>query len=603
MFGLPEVEYNVPMNEHEIRQFAEKWYYMGRNALNDFGDPNFGRNIGSSIALASEVDPRYAGQFTIKLSDKIDTAYIELDTRTIVVSTSYLAPETYRKRYGTDEKLEQLAIALINGTIIHEALHSRYTDLKLKTIPDFVKTVDYPLWEELSTEYGSQVVCFAFNIIEDLYIEAQLEGPLATWLQAASDILFPKDQLDDTPEELTEWGDVLNLAVQYKNRLNRGHEAFKTLPTQALNALRTAALHGKQDLKFRVKLVEKFLKAFDIDKIGEGEALASGAEKGQEGTSRETGQMLDDAEADEALVEIVAEMMDEAQEERNKRDSTKDEIVEIAGYTTRMWKPEMVDIMDNSYLESYMSIYPEPIATQDWSFLTELIAKRVPQRSPGRARTSGRLVKNRLHRIATDGKIFAKMDTQREILKRMEVIINLDMSGSTTGPLAFEMLKSVKSMSLALRKARISHSVYGHTSHSKLASGPICYRIFSYDMKTTDHNWEDRFHNARKVYMGSNFDGIVLEQLANEFTGKPAERYILTLSDGQPSGTAYNGAGATEHTIQAVAKVRKMGIKVISISVVRHVVRNNDHIYGSDWNVDVSNNIEQGFKRLMRKLV
>ena len=236
--------------------------------------------------------------------------------------------------------------------------------------------------------------------------------------------------------------------------------------------------------------------------------------------------------------------------------------------------------------------------TFDATFVKELVAKRTINRVPGMARKSGSvMVKSRLHRIATDGKVFAKRDSEKKTLKRVEVIINIDMSSSTHGRIFNGELTAAYEMAKALRRARIPFSVFGHTS--KGHDDPKIYHIFSYDMKVTNVDLEERFEMASRIKLSQNFDGVVIDYLSEKFTGRDANRFMINLSDGEPAAPSYYGNAAETHTMKMIARARRKGIVVMSISVVGSVVGSNDRIYGSKWNLDASSDLVGKFKRLM----
>ena len=93
------------------------------------------------------------------------------------------------------------------------------------------------------------------------------------------------------------------------------------------------------------------------------------------------------------------------------------------------------------------------------------------------------------------------------------------------------------------------------------------------------------------------------KKLTEKFTEKDSARYIINLSDGQPTGPGYRGKVAAKHTKEVIAKARKAAINVFAISGVGGVVRANDEIYGSDYNVDASGSVAREFKALMKKLI
>src|SRR5690606_26466086 len=267
--------------------------------------------------------------------------------------------------------------------------------------------------------------------------------------------------------------------------------------------------------------------------------------------------------------------------------------------------PTEADVMDLPV----RSIRVWPTVSQDYGFMRDLVAMRTINRVPGEARDRGSvMVKTRLHRIATDGKIYAKYDADRQRAFRIEIIILIDFSGSTSGKTINAEVGAAKEISKVLRSANIAHSVYGHTSHERHEEGryietPLLFHIFSHDMSQTNTDWEARFERARTVYLSENYDGVILDKLGEKFTGRRAARYIINLSDGRPAAPGYSGHDANEHTRRMINKLREHGIGVFAISVVKSVVVDNDRIYGSDYNLDASRDLPSQFRGLVKRLV
>ena len=331
---------------------------------------------------------------------------------------------------------------------------------------------------------------------------------------------------------------------------------------------------------------------------GEGETSPSGPSGPNPDASEAVSKILEEIKVDADKAGEISKEVEEASTEVTK-DESRTESVEIDGYTLKWNKLVERDILDRGL---YLGGSANPECKIDFKFLKNLQAIRTANRTPGAARKSGSvMVKSRLTRIATDGKIFAKNDAERKTLKRIEVIINVDFSGSTIGSVINNELGSAMAMSKILRQARIAHSVYGHTS---LPDGvtPILYHIFSYDMKTTNHDFDKRFELARRIKLIQYFDGVVIKRLGEKFTGRQASRFLINLSDGEPAAPGYMGYEADKHTKGEIETLRRRGIAVFAISVVGHVVSANDGIYGKDFNIDGSRNTSAQFQRLIQKI-
>jgi hypothetical protein len=614
------------MNEVEIKDYSEEWYTMGRSFLPPFESEQFARLAGQAQAFVHKVAGATDTSLTVKAAD---TAYVNLETNEIVIPSKYFSSEFYTKRFENgDEKTENLAIALVNGSVIHEALHVAHTNAK-----DIQKALmldsRYYTFKKI---FGLSVMAPAFNIMEDIYIEARVPEVLATFLQATSDIIFTEEGLSKIGS-ISDLTNYLNLACYYKNKGLRDNEAFGQFSVEQIQILERLGKGLKMDkIEARVAMTYNFLQLWldqketeeddsSDDNSEESESGQGGSESGESesgesddsepsneyeaefgkmGGSKELGELLDkidelDEETIEAIAKEVAEAVAEEQEDWKPKKVWDDE------HGSCWWnRPVVLDVMDMKALGNKVN----PVKANNYDFIKDLAAMRTINRNPGRARNYGStMVKSRLTRIATDGKIFAKNDSHRNTLKRIEVIISIDMSGSTLGRVQNEEMGAAMAMSKALRQARIAHSVYGHTATMK--DEPLIVHIFSYDMHETNQNWETRFEEAcRRVDFMNNYDGAVMEVLADKFTEKPGQKFLINLSDGTPCGAGYYSVTANNHTSAMAQTLRGRGVMVFSVSVVRAVVESNDKIYGKEFNLDASKgNARQQMEKLMMKLL
>ena len=623
------------MNKEQMVEISKKWYIF--DSLPAFDSDAFSSAAASSAVFVwdiakKEIDERFNGNVKLVVDKNVPTAYINLKDGTIGISASFFTKELYEKKFGKMNAMQMafLAVALINGCIVHESLHAAITSNSVRDMKNFVLSPYYsPTIDKLESIFTIQELVTAYNIFEDLYIENHVSERLESFLQVASDFFFTENDVKELAEQIRTKRTVqgmLNLAILYKNKNLRNMDEFEELLSEEqLEILHHAAtLRGKTNsvkalsLSREYLLTLKDLKEEEIEESEESKESGSSDEDSEQNensddqydidsrdsseTFETTGKEFSEIETEEISDEDLNEIndsFDRTLDEVNKENKENHEFVE--DYRRATWKNlEEVDVLDYEKEKSLPYLKIEETG-RDYSFLQELLAKRTLNRVPGRARNRGSvMVKSRMTRIATDGKIFAKNETEKRTLKRAEIIINVDLSGSTYGSVGNTELTVAYEMSKALRKARIAHSVYGHTSKGVYI--PLLIHIFSYDMKTTNTDLERRFKVAEKIRLRENYDGVIFTALREKFTGKNAEKYIISLSDGIPHSPTYMGSPAANHTKKEIETTRKQGIAVFSISVVSSVVYSNDSIYGKKFNINGSVNLGREFKKLLSRI-
>ena len=599
------------MNAVEIKEFAKDWYTLTRSILPEFGTDRFADFAGQSNSFSYQINPEETG-ISIHLSKTTQTAYVDLEKKEIHISANYFNPELYAKRFGDEgeTQLAELAIALVNGSVVHEALHIRHTDV----VGDLVTALETSrYWPTMKAKWGKQICAYAFNIVEDIYIEARTPERLAKWIQATSDILFSADDLHGCELDFSDPTNIINFIVMFKNPTLRDDKMWKLLPSGAREILDELANSESYLPSVRSRVARAFdlLNCFEAPAKKDEEENEDGeGESGDgEGGDSARGDMISSSEMDEILESLDAMSDEEFDELASSVSEASDEVSEemdyhkefTSGFSTVSWKPLVErDVTDFRFGDDYHRV--SPTNGTDFGFLKELVAIRTLNRTPGAARKTGSvMVKSRLTRIATDGKIFAKRDAQRHTMKRMEIIINVDLSASAYGDVVNNEVGAAMEISKTLRAAGIPHSVYGHTSER--SKTPLLVHVFSYEMEKTDTDWDGRFDKMTKIRLEENFDGVIIEGLQEKFTGRQAEKYIINLSDGSPCAPDYRSSAAVAHTKDEIKKARAKGIKVFAISVVSSVVYSNDEIYGKDFNIDASANVAAQFRTLIRRLV
>jgi nitric oxide reductase activation protein len=111
-----------------------------------------------------------------------------------------------------------------------------------------------------------------------------------------------------------------------------------------------------------------------------------------------------------------------------------------------------------------------------------------------------------------------------------------------------------------------------------------------------------RISNAVHIDLQENYDGFAIYSLKDYFL-KSTKRFMIVLSDGQPSGNGYRGGAANEHTKKIVDNLRKDGTNVYAISLVESVVQANNQIYGKQYNINGSGNLDSELRKLIVNLI
>lgn len=591
------------------KKFVQDWYDVGRNIIPDFNSEYFKLFIANSINIVFDINkPKLKGVIpTIELTNQEIIAAADTKNKKVFVGSTVFNKDFYTKNLGdiNDDDLKYLALIVTNGSIIHEALHLEHTPSG-ESLSDIINSMvsGYASLEfrlnEARKKYGENNVLMAFNLIEDLFIEARLNGDLAEWLWGCSNIMFPPSRIEKYAAGEINESATWNLAICYKNKNERTNPAFNKLSPKIINILRKATnyLSPDQRASLAIDLLDAIYSGStpsetksQSEKCDGGQDDIDGAGDGsQDDIDRTlTGDLSEIKPTDEDLSEITEKIKEKI--DKLYKDGYHKSVYGV------IKKPVVLPIS-----KAQKGKYHKPSEFTDFKYIKELAAIRTPKRTIGQARKSGgALVKSRLHRIATDQKIFAKRDSSRKTNKRLEIIILVDMSGSTSSSGIYNNeVGAAISISEALLEARIAHSVYGHTTRDW--ADPEIYHFWSYDMVENVPMNETQISQVASAELMNNADGLVIAEMPKLFTGKNAQRYLIVLSDGLPESEDYWGEDAKRHTINEIKKVREQGIIVFSISVVGHVVKRNNEVYGKDWNIDGSKQIASQMKELIKKI-
>lgn len=157
--------------------------------------------------------------------------------------------------------------------------------------------------------------------------------------------------------------------------------------------------------------------------------------------------------------------------------------------------------------------------------------------------------------------LYERKDINKQ--QKHAVGILLDLSGSMGGTKMIEARKVVMLLLEGLRSyTSIVPVVYGHTGQTKSED---VVEMVPYINKDVDQ----RHWLAVSQALCQNIDGTAINCFAKHILEVPdvQNRYMLIISDGQPSGDGYGGSSAIKHTYNAVDRARKNGIKTFGIGI------------------------------------
>lgn len=212
----------------------------------------------------------------------------------------------------------------------------------------------------------------------------------------------------------------------------------------------------------------------------------------------------------------------------------------------------------------------------------------IDRRQSNLYKSGKRIVEDSLVNFFIDGAIFEKDEDFNEVETKPETAILVDLSASMSSRI-LKVLPEVYGFTEGLKKANFPVSVWGHTTNQE---GSLLVNSYCWNMK--DHNGNIKRHSNLKerlnrlygVSMSTNEDYLAITHVcANGFTGKN-KKVLIVASDGKPS----RGGGAVKETIRVVERLRRSGYLIFALSLTENVVGDNNHIYGSKFNLEAYGN-------------
>lgn len=567
-----------------MKMNLEMWYGNSIR-IPTYAQYGFGSFVASCLGIVKHILDRYVGvEVHVRFSSH-GTAAMDKKNGIIHINENYLVGFVHE---GQKEPLpSSSAISLILGLTVHEGAHYAWSPDDMEEGIRYIKTrTTQPFVEKLAAA--------VVNIIEDVWIESEVDRktPSLTWmLNEMNDIYFsPRisndrwlkvKEVTEAPPLLEVIGDILNLLVLAKIR-ERFIEVTvdeNTYIEKLFNLVRSA-VDCTGDPKTRFELS---LDLYD-------QLTRNLLESECESPSGE--------ESIEAALEIIMGSYEGGKSEHKIKALTEDtvertliaaleELERIAAFHISSEENDF-DVGRVVYLEKTLKFQSQKVQLNEtYMALAEMARQRASTNKPyGQDRNRGHHIR-KLHRIATDQKIFAETVRMHDY-KPLEVIILLDCSGSMKSGATMKQsrldlaLKAGYGAAVGLSEGRSRVAVYGHTADV------FDKEVMIYNAKGFDDPISDLPHRLWDIYnnrQAQNKDGFAIRYVGGKFTSRQRRRLLIVISDGEPAAPAYHGDRAKEHTKECVDELRSRGIDVLSISITQEAAKANNFIYGRKWNV------------------
>lgn len=494
----------------------------------------------------------------------------------------------------------RIAVAVLNYMMIHEALHIHYTE-----------TLFYKFADDCKAYYSdkeTKVIVNIRQIVEDLFIEHQCSLDFVShyrFVDIGHRIIFNKTLQDFVLEKLDEQVNYLTLTnyfTTYKSTYFENDHPFDKMLVQYVDKARnTKTDNDRNNLSIQIfEFFKKLIEEENEEELSEEEAFGESGEEetpygltddfekvqaDNTGDGSETTAGSTEEEANEEFDSVKREKRTEEEEikrleEIQNRDSKKNVRVEHEAEYVDISNYKFVDMPNLRGIHRFLSFASAP--KKNHNVLKE----------KGR-----RLVKNKLYRIATDNKIFD--DKKQEVSRREkpEVILLCDVSGSTDSyvgggfNLRDYIVSAAREVYITLLKAGFASSVYAHTTSN--FDNSLVFPIAANNMPFGEEGYK-RHVNPTKMFAFAaegidnwgNADAIAVNYCSKKFTAKKNTKVLIVISDGLPTESV--SGNHTEELKDVIRIARQNGIKIFSLSVAKGVVKNNNKIYGEQFNIAAS---------------
>ncbi len=478
-----------------------------------------------------------------------------------------------------------------------------------------------------------ETTVFCIQVVEDLYNENRARDEfsgLAGFMDAKNSLLFVKRffELKAEIEEELKLETLCNLLVTYKCIDIREDEIwsneFMRPIIEIFEETKNTSLTNLDRTKLAVKLSHFLQNNEQIDQsdgAGQGQSKLIDGQSQIEGGPTPEGGSESETEGEE-LAKIFNQMIREGEIKAMKLDDDSTILPEHKFELDQIKPVELVDVMKAVRSSRRTLVYNSKFLKFSQILRYSLEAKHVN----GQVREHGPTIsKKYLNRIGFDSRVFTRKDVIGRDKGKPEVILLCDSSGSMTykeirddggkeESLMHGALRAAYGAHISMNKSAIPNAVYSHTTAgSRNGDAPMVYAIAANDMPflaasnnrtTTTRSNEIRFSFAGSVDSNNNCDGFAIRETAKHFSSRESDKILIILSDGQPSASHYGGDAAVEHTKMIVQVLRRNGIKVYSMSLIREVVTINDFIYGQEFNMRAfGNNMTKNMEECLRRTI
>lgn len=510
-------------------------------------------------------------------SNDFETAAADIKNNKILINSRLWSPRESVRPFP--EKTESQILSSVIGLEIHEVLHFKFTRFSFKE-----------MFESFGVTNFNGIMHAIANVCEDAFIDTQAETlvPHFMWTYKELQALF------FTNEEAKKCISAFKMPCKNQSDLQDAVNAFvmmrfpqfeRFVPSNPstkflMDALRKVKTTESLDSRMKIAYeVYKFL-VKDFEESFEDEEEFS--------------------KVMEAVAEVLEEMIGGILMSEGKQIDT-DKIIKsdvnasVFEDFIRLPKGETLEFIpseaflrscEGSIMSSGMSgtINPNP----SYNKLANLIkARSEVQRYTGEPRDRGNKIR-RIHRIATDNKIFADQ-IKSQFVGPQEIILLVDCSGSMRENIT-KAVEAAYGAAISLEKGGHNVAVYGHTSDVSLPfsfSNELIVPVFK-EFVTPTSEMKRRctiFLRDMEILHGNN-DDLAIAHVGKKFTKKANTKTLIVISDGAPASSRISGKRGIEATKKQVDELRTRGIKVISISIKSSAVACNNIIYGRDFNVD-----------------
>jgi hypothetical protein len=572
-------------------------WYRGLKVPHRFGTEaiEFANNVMGifTSVMANEFGTKVSVKF---VDDAPSIAFCSINEKYIGFDINlFNIDETKRPVKGDIETV----LAVVLGVTLHECLHFKHTTMTKEEICNFLEIKP------------NQIIMNLFNILEDIYIDNwgwKKFQHLRWFTTALNDSLLNQKDFDDLVKKLNENGptnmqeltDWLNALCHLTHRDLKvpSHSPIKFLKM----AKKTLSVYDMPNILNRATLTKEIYNELIENIEKENSKSEQQSESGNGSDSKEDNESKDFSDVEIDLERMIIESI--------SNDLKIDDDTEFVDCEIKFCEGENFKVIEIVAEKLEMEkifcgdIVPTDINVQfdkRYVGLSQMIQSRSSQNRPyGLQNNSGTHIRQ-LHRIATDGKVLTRK-VKMDFVGPQEVIILVDCSYSMmTNQNGQTRIQDAMAATLGavkgLESGRHRVAVYGHTASLVENTGDdeniVVYRFKGFDesINLLQKRMDMAISNARSFF-SDNADSVAIEVTAQHFSELDNQKTLIVISDGAPMARIYGGGSGysilergIRETKESVAKVRKMGINVLSISISKDAEVPNNEIYGSNKNV------------------